>query len=75
MKEKICRQCQLSFPATLEYFYKAWERNGITYLRSTCKECHKDNAITYYDKNRGKILDKAKERYKKPLQNSIDGIN
>lgn len=57
--------CGLSFPKTSEYFYVAWERKGKTYYRGMCKECFKNASITYYDKNRGKILDKASERYRK----------
>ena len=61
--------CGLSFPKTSEYFYVAWKRNGITYYRGMCKECFKNERITYYDKNRGKILDKASERYRKEKAN------
>ena len=62
--EKICTMCGLSLPNTDKYFYVAWERKGVEYLRSMCIECTKVARINYYDKNRGIILDKKKEVYK-----------
>lgn len=56
--------CGLSFPKTEYYFYISKVINGVTYYRGKCKECYKINKMNYYDKNRGKILDKASERYK-----------
>ena len=63
-KEKICTMCGLSLPATTDYFYKSWTREGVTYLRGMCIECSKQARETYYDKNRPHILDQKKERYR-----------
>lgn len=60
-KEKTCTRCGLSLPATTYYFYNT-SVHGKKYLRSICKECSKDLQITNYDKHRGEILDKLKEK-------------
>jgi len=73
-REKLCTMCGLPFPATTDYFYIAWSRNGVNYLRGKCKECFKLEYQTYYDKNRGDILDKAKNKRDRCIQDSKDGL-
>lgn len=69
-KEKVCGRCFLSLPDTKDYFYMRKNRNGSIVTRTYCKECDKDTSTTNYDKNRGEILDKLKEKYRRGLQKS-----
>lgn len=62
----MCRKCFLILPETKEYFYRTYNKKyNKYYFRPYCKECMKDAQITNYDKHRGDILDKRKEKYRR----------
>lgn len=48
-QEKQCSRCKKMLPATSEYFNNDKRKEGG--LRTTCKECHKQNGIEYRAKH------------------------
>jgi hypothetical protein len=45
-KIKVCTKCNLSLPATKEYFYS--QKNGLYGLYATCKKCKTEQAKNNY---------------------------
>lgn len=64
--EKTCTKCNVTYPATLEYFGK--EKNGKFGLRSKCKSCRSEERKKYSEENKEKI----KKSNKIYLQKTIE---
>lgn len=77
MEQKTCTKCKLSFPATVEYFYKN-KRNKRCGLESQCRSCRgkavsparqKINAHKWYEAHKEEYLDRVKsKRQEKALE-------
>lgn len=61
---KICNECKIDKPATIEFFGKSIKsKDG---LNSICKECSKIKRKLYYENNKDKFsFNRRKRRYKK----------
>jgi hypothetical protein len=60
-KEKQCKKCLRTFPATLEHFYKS-VNNKKDGLNSSCKECIKKQSLEWQKENPEKWKDYCEKR-------------
>ena len=68
-KEKTCTGCDVSYPATREYFGK--KRGG---LNNVCKKCYNKRLREYYKKN-SKKMQEANKKYRDNNKKKVNQIS
>ena len=68
----MCNKCESVYPLTREHFGQVKNKSGRIYWRKICRTCMRANTASYYQRNKGKVLQRKYKRIQQ--ENESEGF-